>query len=234
MLTIYINYITIFTRGDIMKKTMYSLMLSKNIIDEIDRLACIKNTNRSNLINHIIAEHLSLYTPEMHIKEVFELITAYMRDMNRFVIQELSSDSMLFIKSSLDFKYKPTVKYTLELYKSMDVCMGSLKIQFRTQSEILTGYLDTFFGFWIDLEKKHIHSKFNKGIISYKVDQNRFERELMMPEGKCENEVVSEAISYYIGMYDHILKLYIRNPEMTLVELEALYLDQLNNSILFI
>ena len=217
-----------------MKKTMYSLMLSKNIIDEIDRLACIKNTNRSNLINHIIAEHLSLYTPEMHIKEVFELITAYMRDMNRFVIQELSSDSMLFIKSSLDFKYKPTVKYTLELYKSMDVCMGSLKIQFRTQSEILTGYLDTFFGFWIDLEKKHIHSKFNKGIISYKVDQNRFERELMMPEGKCENEVVSEAISYYIGMYDHILKLYIRNPEMTLVELEALYLDQLNNSILFI
>ena len=209
-------------------------MLSKNIIDEIDRLACIKNTNRSNLINHIIAEHLSLYTPEMHIKEVFELITAYMRDMNRFVIQELSSDSMLFIKSSLDFKYKPTVKYTLELYKSMDVCMGSLKIQFRTQSEILTGYLDTFFGFWIDLEKKHIHSKFNKGIISYKVDQNRFERELMMPEGKCENEVVSEAISYYIGMYDHILKLYIRNPEMTLVELEALYLDQLNNSILFI
>ena len=234
MLTIYINYITIFTRGDMMKKTMYSLMLSKNIIDEIDRLACLKNTNRSNLINHIIAEHLSLYTPEMHIKEVFELITESMRGMNRFVIQELSSDSMLFIKSSLDYKYKPTVKYTLELHKSMDVCMGSLKIQFRTQSEILTGHLDTFFRFWIDLEKKHIHAKFDKTAISYKVNPNCFERDLMMPEGKCENEVLSEAISHYIGMYDHILKLYLRNPEMTLVELEQFYVDKLNNSVLFI
>ena len=217
-----------------MKKTMYSLMLSKNIIDEIDRLACLKNTNRSNLINHILAAHLSLSTPEMHIREVFDLITEDMRKKNSFMIQQISSDSMLFIKSTLDYKYKPTVRYTLELYKNMDKCMGSLKIQFRTQSDALTRQLDAFFRLWRELEIKHVHPRLAKGVISYRIDTNRFERDLAMPEDHCENKTVSRAISYYIGMYDHILKLYIRHPEITFVQLESEYLEKLKHSVLFI
>ena len=39
-----------------MKKNMYSLMLSGSVVEEIDRLAAEQGTNRSNLVNQILAE----------------------------------------------------------------------------------------------------------------------------------------------------------------------------------
>lgn len=47
-----------------MKKNMYSLMLAEKVVQAIDRLASEKGTNRSNLINQILAEYVSLTTPE--------------------------------------------------------------------------------------------------------------------------------------------------------------------------
>ena len=46
-----------------MKKTLYSLMLNEEVVNEIDRLAHKYGTNRSNLINQILAEHVNLVTP---------------------------------------------------------------------------------------------------------------------------------------------------------------------------
>lgn len=39
-----------------MKKTLYSLMLSEEVMREIDALAHKMGTNRSNLVNMILAE----------------------------------------------------------------------------------------------------------------------------------------------------------------------------------
>ena len=36
-----------------MKKSMYSLMLSEDVVNEIDKIAREQNTNRSNMINQI-------------------------------------------------------------------------------------------------------------------------------------------------------------------------------------
>ena len=41
-----------------MKKTLYSLMLSDEVVREADRLAHQKGTNRSNLINQILVNML--------------------------------------------------------------------------------------------------------------------------------------------------------------------------------
>ena len=57
-----------------MKKTMYSLMLAEDVIAAIDRLAEEKGTNRSNLVNQILAEYLSMTTPEKHVQNIFDII----------------------------------------------------------------------------------------------------------------------------------------------------------------
>ena len=57
-----------------MKKSMYSLMLSEQVVEAIDRLALEQNTNRSRLINEILADYLSMVTPEKHIADVFRSI----------------------------------------------------------------------------------------------------------------------------------------------------------------
>ena len=47
-----------------MKKTLYSLMLNEEVVREIDALAHQMGTNRSALINQILADYTSVITPE--------------------------------------------------------------------------------------------------------------------------------------------------------------------------
>ena len=49
--------------GTEMKKTLYSLMLSEEVMREIDALAHKMGTNRSNLVNMILAEKVEMRTP---------------------------------------------------------------------------------------------------------------------------------------------------------------------------
>ena len=55
-----------------MGKSIYSLALSDEIIREIDALAYEQNTNRSSLINSILADYVQLTTPEQRMREVFD------------------------------------------------------------------------------------------------------------------------------------------------------------------
>lgn len=45
-----------------MGKSVYSLVLMDEVVDAIDQMAYRNNTSRSNLINQILAEHVSLAT----------------------------------------------------------------------------------------------------------------------------------------------------------------------------
>ena len=86
-----------------MKKSVYSLVLMDDVVKAIDDMAYKLNTSRSNLINQILAEHVSFKTPESLIKDVFDCMRTIMD--NHFQIQGQSSNAMLFIKSPLRYKY---------------------------------------------------------------------------------------------------------------------------------
>ena len=54
-----------------MKRSVYSLVLMDDVVQAVDDLACRLGTSRSNLINQILAERVSLATPEKRMKDVF-------------------------------------------------------------------------------------------------------------------------------------------------------------------
>ena len=54
-----------------MKKTLYSLMLNEDVVREIDAIAHRMGTNRSALINQILADYASVVTPERRIENIF-------------------------------------------------------------------------------------------------------------------------------------------------------------------
>ena len=60
-----------------MGKSLYSLILSDEVIRKIDVLAHRNGTNRSNYINQILAEHASITTPERRINDIFGLINDF-------------------------------------------------------------------------------------------------------------------------------------------------------------
>ena len=58
-------------------KNLYSLILSDEVIKRIDDVAMATGTNRSNLINQILADYVSYTTPEMRIKNILEQINTF-------------------------------------------------------------------------------------------------------------------------------------------------------------
>ena len=139
-----------------MKKTLYSLMLSDDVVREVDALAHRRGTNRSALVNQILAEYVDLVTPERRISDIFRQIGEILgtdRELVPFVAPNASTMSM---KSSLQYRYRPTVKYSVELYRDRGEALGELSVVFRTQSEELLTAMDDFFRLWKRIEDELI------------------------------------------------------------------------------
>ncbi len=220
-----------------MKKSVYSLVLSDDVIEAIDRLAYSKGTSRSAMINGILAEAVSYTTPEKRMNDIFGAIESLMGSTG-FQIQPQPSDAMLSIRSALKYKYKPVIRYGLELYRSFDKTIGQLRVSFRTQSETLKSDLTDFLKLWAELENKYIIKFFPEGI-SYTIDDGKFTRTFRLPEAieRRSDDEIARAISEYIKMFDEILKIYFANIENRRVAAQLSverYYEYLENGIVII
>lgn len=204
-----------------MKKSIYSLVLMDDVVEAVDRMAYAMHTSRSNLINQILAEHLSCITPEMRMQAVFSTMEAQM--MERFRILEQSSAHIMALQSPLAYKYKPTVQYSVELYREpRDGDDGRIRVQLRTQSRELLALLDQFFRFWMLLERQYLPYGEQ---VSYQISPGRLERSIRNPVPGNETEF-GELIGAYVYRLDQYIKAYfagISDCRSTLAELEAQY-----------
>lgn len=208
-----------------MGKSVYSLVLMDEVVEEIDRMAYQRNTSRSNLINQILAEHVSLSTPEMQMRDIFASLERLMDET--FQIQEQPSEAMLSIRSRLRYKYKPTIRYRVELYREPGDSVGRLRVSFRTQNTALIEALDEFFRLWILLENHYLAATFPQGI-PRECARGQFTRELMRPPNRTDftSEELGNAIADYIQMLDSLIKIYfagLDDPETTAAKLEEQY-----------
>lgn len=217
-----------------MKKSVYSLVLSDDVVAAVDDLAYKMNTSRSNLINQILAEHVSYKTPESIMKDIFSCMRSIMD--NHFQIQGQASDAMLSIRSPLRYKYKPTIRYRVELKKEIDNdVFGFLSVSFRTQSIQLAALLEDFIRLWHKLESHYIGKYFPEGV-EYAYSDGKFIRKLKFSKDvdKSQPENVGRAIGEYVRLIDTQIKLYFAGadePELTAGKMERLLLDRLNSGM---
>ena len=196
-----------------MNKSIYSLLLSDNIISEIDKEAYKKGASRSAMINAILADYVSYKTPEQEISDIFKNIQTLIDGRRGFQIVNQPSSSMFSVKSALTYKYRPTAKYLVELYKGEGSVLGNLKVSFRTKSREFIDILNSFFVLWSKLEDKYISECFPSEKIDRSIGDGRFERTLILPyeEKYRTNEYIGRAIGEYINMFDSALKTYFEN-----------------------
>lgn len=215
-----------------MKKTMYSLMLAEDVIREIDRLAEEKGTNRSNLVNQILAEYLSMTTPEKHVQNIFDIVERFIGQQSGYLLYSQPNDMTMSIKSSLQYHYRPTIRYEVEMYRSPDKTLGQLKIIFRTTSSELLLELTRFFKIWIQLENIYIKNFFEKGAIEYGMENGRFLRTFAVPnDSDYTEEQIGNAISHYIATFDEMLKAYLSGRYASTQDIEKRYLEYLNSGV---
>lgn len=187
-------------------KSVYSLVLSDDVVAAVDRAAYGLGTSRSNLINQLLADYVSFITPEKRRKDIFDSLASVLDSFEPFQVQNRGSDSMLCIRSPLRVKYNPTIRYTVELSRSSDNHLGQLKIMTRTQSGALIELLDAFFCRFGQIEQRYIRRLFPDIVPQYQVGQGRFIRNFSLLKKECKNEEIGNAIACYIQMIDHALK----------------------------
>ena len=62
-----------------MNKSIYSLVLSDDVVDAVDALARTEGMSRSAMINRILAERVAYTTPEMRLRDILQSLA---RSMN--------------------------------------------------------------------------------------------------------------------------------------------------------
>ncbi len=209
-----------------MKKSVYSLMLDDGVVAEIDRLAYLQQTNRSSLVNRILAEYASYTTPEQKISQAFDRISALLDGQDSIRLAVQPSDTLLSLRSALLYKYNPTVRYHVELFRAPGGALGELRISMRTQNSRLTAYLGCFYQLWMTLEQAQL------GPISYHVADGKLIRPLAVQENRATSvsalspATLGELIASYIRTFDRALKAFfsrLEEPGIAAREVEQIY-----------
>ena len=217
-----------------MKKSVYSLVLIDELVDAIDKEAHELNTNRSNLINQILAEHFSVVTPEQKLKEIFNIVEDRIKEARELKVKSQLSDSTMAVQSALRYKYNPTIRY-----KNANDVVGELKVSFRTQNKNLINDITNFFIIWSNMEKKYIEKYFPDKQILLQIKDGKLIRKFIVPpqEKDRTNEQIGRAITRYIESLDKIIKIYFKNIddfEIATRCMEQEYVNYLNNEPIII
>ncbi|MBR1528907.1 MAG: hypothetical protein IJ642_06365 [Oscillospiraceae bacterium] len=180
-----------------MSKSIYSLVLSDEVVEKADALAYQMHTSRSNIINQLLAERLSCVTPEMKMQSVFSGMESL---KETFRMLEQTSAHILSMQSQLNYKYKPTVQYSVDLFRiPQDGQAGKLRIQLRTQNQALLLSLEDFFRLWVLLEQNYLNTN-----AEYQISPGKLERSVSNP---AENEAeFGRMLSAYVQRFDKYLR----------------------------
>lgn len=190
-----------------MNRSVYSLVLMDEVIKAVDREAYKQGTSRSNLINQILADHLSCETPEMHMRSIFDCLSGLMGEC--FRVQERRSASLLTMRTALDYKYRPTISYKVELNRSPQKFIGTLCVSIRTQSAKLFEMFDNFFLYWTAMEAERLGQLGFKECIC-ELTPVTFVRKLL--NTGLDDAQTAEAISRYLDGLNRALQTYFSDP----------------------
>lgn len=213
-----------------MKKSLYSLMLMDSVVEEIDRIAHRQGTNRSNLINQILAQYAQVQTPEMRIESALSQMEGLLALTDLMVSR--AGAHTLAAKSALAYKYRPTVKYEVDLYRTPAPELGVLSVTFRTQSRALSDAILQFCAMWREAEGRSFwQSEYERRSMPYPValggaqrlpryalEEGRFARTFTLAREELPR--MAEHLSAYITLFDAQLKAFLAG-EVSARSLEA-------------
>lgn len=188
-----------------MKKSVYSIVLSDDVVAQVDRLAYKAGTSRSGMINRILAEYVSYVTPEQRMRDILGQAASLVDTMEHLQVMLQPTDTHLALKSALRYKYNPTVKYSVELYKTGEA-LGELRVTMRTQNKGLIEYLTAFFRLWAAVEQ-HVLGH----LPHCTTEEGRYSRTLYLEPAlaaQVTGDELGHAIIDYVETLDRCMKIY--------------------------
>lgn len=192
------------------------------MVRAIDRAAYESGLSRSAMINRIMAEYISMPTPEQTIREVFASAASAAARDSSMRLQSPPSDSMLSLRGAIRTKYNPTIRYCVELTPCEGGYTGELRVLSRSQSDALLARLSDFFELWSRMERSASRDP------AVEITDGRYRRRLDMEShgDQPESAALGEAIGEYLRAFDRSMDLFFQDTGPTdrlLEQIRALY-----------
>lgn len=188
-----------------MAKSVYSLLLNDEVIAYVDIMARKNGLSRSNMIEKILASAVRYETPEMRAGNIFGEIERLLSSGTGMRFTQQPSQYMASIVSAINYRYNPTVKYSVELFPQSDH-LGQLKVTLRTQNPILINLISDFYSLYEALEKNF----YNPNAIHI-VEGVRFARLFNFPKPSVSTKDLAQKIADYVKEFDELLNLFFSN-----------------------
>lgn len=199
-----------------MKKSTYSIILADQVVEEIDRQAYRQGRSRSGLINEILAEYVSLITPEKYISNTFDEIAALLYGGEIFREMAPPTQSVMSMRAALAYKYNPTVRYTVELYRDARRAQreetGLIRVSVRTTSQALLAELHRFYRLWAAVER-HFGFPGELTVQEHTLCRPIIPRRNPGADGTADLRKTGAALAAFISLMDAAMKLCLREQE---------------------
>ncbi|MBQ7063672.1 MAG: hypothetical protein IJM90_02100 [Firmicutes bacterium] len=192
-----------------MNKAMYSLILTDEVVDKIDRLAYEQGISRSQMIDHILAREVGLSTPEQQtrliVRRTANRVSAVMPSLKLQIRSDLGS---MEIATYVKYKYNPSIKYSFDIVTEKGEPMGCLRLSSRSTSLELQEHLDRFLAFLEAIDQAGA-KLFRQDLTAGR--QSRFQRDILLPklfEGTRDPEVIGDRLSGCIALIEAAMQCY--------------------------
>ena len=182
-----------------MSKSVYSMVLSDEVVSLIDREAFRRGISRSQMINEVLADFVGFSTEEQRINELIENLNGLLADANRLRVVRRQQSAIDFL-SALNYKYSPRVTYSVDLFTGENY--GELKIALRTTNPELISITNEFFNDFIGIENEAGGSAF------FGVRDGKLIRRLDFSKLSSAKEL-ADAISDFINTLDKLFNEYV-------------------------
>lgn len=184
-----------------MGKSLYSLILSDDVVEAVDRAAMLGGTNRSAMVNRILAEYLAVETPEEKIGKIIENICGMLS--GDYLTSRSPGQSAMMVKTSFAYRYRPTVRYDIRLVNDVPGRI-EMNVTIRTQSDELIALVSEFFAVWIRAEAAVSPSR--TGAVRYSVSGCRLTRTSAADKSDPD---IAGSVTRYVRLFDSMMKAYI-------------------------
>lgn len=217
-----------------MSKTMYSLILTDDVIKRIDRMAYEQGISRSQMIDHLLAKEVGLSTPEQQTRTIVRRTADRMSERLPALQLHLRSDlGSMEVATYVKFKYNPSIKYSFDILDDHGSPIGILKISSRSTSSDLRNHLEAFLQLLSRIDQQYMRL-FLIPATSVDLEALRFQRTLGLPrlfQNTSDPEIIAERLSNYITLIDRTIQYYfdaLWSPTLA-IEIENEYLNNLAN-----
>lgn len=213
-----------------------SVTILEETLEAIRLIAAAESAELSDTVNKILEDYLLSYeySKALNYFDVIHSIEKNLTENNFLVIKDSPSDFTISAKSSLQYIYRPTLKYKFDIIRDSDRYIGEMQAVVRSNNIDLLKCFSEFTELWMSLEAKYLRFR-DVDRIEYITDSGLFDRRIYLPaetdsrDAAVNGAAIGEAVGSYIDVFDRLFKFCFNNPGLTAGDIEAMYQSYLNS-----